>query len=561
MPRTFSGIALVVACATAAGACVGDQGVPVGGGSGAGAGVGGGAGGSTGAIAAADLIPARIRRLSNAEYDASVQALLGTKQSLAATTFPPDARQGAGYTLNDAQRVDPVLAKQLAAAAQILGAEARANGTLARLAPCATPTGAAGVACAGTFIQSFGAAAYRRPLASDEAADLAALYDAGAADAAYVDGVELVVRGVLQSAGFLYLTELGDGAGAPATPVFTLSSFETANALAYLVAAGPPDPALLEAARAGQLATGDGREQQARRLLQTPAAGVRLVRVVREWLGIDGIGAIAKDTTVYPDFAGVRPSMDAESVDFINDVARAGTGTVAELLGADFSVVDAPLAAVYGVAASPGKTRTSLAAVGRRGILNQGAFLSVFAHAGESAPVLRGVAVLRRIGCVNVPSPTSLNIVVTPPVPDPTKTTRQRFAVHATDKVCQGCHAAIDGVGFSFEQYDAMGRARATDNGVAVDTTTVIAAGADFDGNYASSNALATALAQSPDVRACVARQLFRASVGRSDDSLAASEEAFLKVWQMQPADAQGNLVETIVAFVRSPLFAQRRGP
>src|SRR3954462_15979469 len=58
----------------------------------------------------AALIQARIRRLTNAEYDASVQGLLGTKQALAATVCPPDARQS-NFTLNDAQRVDPVLAK------------------------------------------------------------------------------------------------------------------------------------------------------------------------------------------------------------------------------------------------------------------------------------------------------------------------------------------------------------------------------------------------------------------------------------------------------------------
>jgi hypothetical protein len=537
------------------GACAGDISVPPGTGAG-----GTGAGGSTATVTPEELIPARIRRLSNAEYDASVQTLLGTKQNLAATTFPPDARQGAGFTLNDAQRVDPVLAKQLAAAAQALAAEATANGTLARLAPCAAPA-TNGTSCAQTFIQAFGAAAYRRPLTADEAADLAALHATGAEGATYADGIELVVRGVLQSAGFLYLTELGEGAGVPAAPVFTLSSSETANTLAYLVAAGPPDQPLLDAARSGQLASADGRELQVRRLLQTPAAGARLVRVVREWLGIDGIGGIAKDTTVYPGFAAVRPSMDAESVDFITEVMRAGTGTVAELLGADWSVVDAPLGAVYGVSPAAGQTRTSLTAVGRRGILNQGAFLSVFAHAGETAPVLRGVAVMRRIGCLIVPSPTSLNIVVTPPVPDPTKTTRQRFAVHATDKLCQGCHAAIDGVGFSFEQYDAMGRARATDAGVPVDTATVVAAGGDFDGSYADSNALAVALAQSPGVRACAARQLFRASVGRSDASFAASEEAFVNLWQAQPAAVQGNLVETLVALVRSPLFTQRRSP
>src|SRR5450432_1746411 len=240
MPRSLSGIALLAACAGGWAACAGQIVEPSGGAGGAvgGAGSLGGAGAGVGGAMAA-FIPARIRRLTNAEYDASVQALLGTRQTLAVSTFPPDARQG-GFTLNDAQRVDPVLAKQLAAAAETLVAEATTSGALARLAPCADPQGG-GAACSKTFIQAFGAAAYRRPLTDVEAADLATLYAAGAdatSGGTYADGVGLVVRGALQSAGFLYLTELGEGAGPPPVPAFDLGAFETASALAYLIAAG-----------------------------------------------------------------------------------------------------------------------------------------------------------------------------------------------------------------------------------------------------------------------------------------------------------------------------------
>jgi hypothetical protein len=327
-----------------------------------------------------------------------------------------------------------------------------------------------------------------------------------------------------------------------------------------VLGAGPPDQPLRDAATAGQLATADGREQQARRLLALPAGRQRLVRIVREWFGIDGIANIAKDTTVYPAFAGVRASMDAESAGFINEVISNGTGTVAELLGADWTIADGPLAALYGVT-SAGPGRTSLATVGRRGLLNQGAFLSVYAHASETAPVLRGVALTRRVACLPLKSPTELNIMITPPLPDPTKTTRQRFDIHATDPLCRSCHVTLDAFGFAFEGFDGMGQARSTDSGLPVDSTTVVQTGQDFDGSYADSNALATALAGSAAVRTCAARQLFRASAGRSDDSAAGAEAAFIAGWQSLPADAQGNIVETLIAFVRSDQFVKRVAP
>ncbi len=154
--------------ALALGGCMGSISGPLGS-------TGGGGGGS--ATAGVPLLPARIRRLTDAEYDASVQALLGTSQT-PSKAFPPDSRQGS-FTLNDAQRVDPVLAKQLDVAAVALVGEARGNGTLARLAPCADP-GGAGAGCATTFIQSFGARAYRRALTTDESAALLAVYHAAA---------------------------------------------------------------------------------------------------------------------------------------------------------------------------------------------------------------------------------------------------------------------------------------------------------------------------------------------------------------------------------------------
>jgi hypothetical protein len=516
---------------------------------------GGGLGGDNGSTN--PLLAARVRRLTNAEYDASVQALLGTSQQPSAT-FPPDARQGS-FTLNDAQRVDPVLAKQLDVAAQALVSEARGNGMLATLAPCAAAT-TGGAACAATFIQSFGTRAYRRALTADEAAALQVVYQAGAGDAAYEDGIDLIARAVLQSAGFLYVTELGP-TDAPATTTVTLTPDEIATELGFVIGAGPPDQALRDAAAAGDLASAEGREQQARRLLMLPGGRARLVRVVREWFGIDRISDTAKDTTVYPAFAGVRDSMEAESVGFIDEVMSHGTGTVGELLGADWTIADAPLAAIYGVTSAGSGARTSLAAVGRRGILNQGAFLSVYAHASETAPVLRGVAIMRRVACMPLKSPTELNIMVTPPMPDPTKTTRQRFDIHATDPLCRSCHTNIDAFGFAFEGLDGMGQVRAMDSGLPVDSTTTVTAGLDFDGNYADSNALATALAGSASVRTCAARQIFRASAGRSDSTAVGSENAFIAAWGALPDDAQGNVIETLIAFVKSDQFVKRSTP
>lgn len=514
-------------------------------------GVGGSAGAPPAEGATAALIPARIRRLSNAEYNASASALLGTPVD-PANSFAPDARQD-GFTVNDSQRVDPVLAKQLFAAAEELAASVRPS--LGELAPC----DAAGdrEVCAASFIDAFGKRAYRRPLVSEEADGLLEVYRVGSETGRYEDGIELVIRAVLQSAGFLYLTELGDGMP-DASGVVQLTADELASSLSYLITAGPPDDALRAAAESGKLSDPDGRAEELLRLRQTESADDRLVRAIREWLELDLIETTAKDSTVYGQYDGLKDSIVAESHEFVRTVLGTSNpdGDVAQLLGADWTVAEPGLAGLYGGAEMGGGL---LELPERRGMLNQAAFLSVQAHAHESSPVLRGVLIARRLACLDIPSPSTLNIDVVPPVPDPTQTTRERFEVHTSDPGCATCHKSIDGFGNAFEQFDGMGSFRNTENGKPVIATTTVSVEADFDGDYANSNELAEALARSPLVRDCFARHLFRAVAGRSNASVYETEQAFIAEWARLPEAQQGNVMDTLVAFVKSPIFSQRR--
>jgi hypothetical protein len=488
-------------------------------------------------------LPARIRRLTNAEYNASVQTLIGT-QLAPALDFPPDTRQH-GFTLNEAQRVDPVLARKLDAAAIALGDEVVAR--IGEFAPC--EGGDFGV-CADAFIQTFGARAYRRPLTAEDTAGLRGLYDAGASEGDFASGIHQVVRGILQSPGFLYLTEIGDGSE---TGTIAMTPHEVAAGLAYLLTGAPPDDALLAAAEAGTLDTKEGRLAEARRLAGSEAGQERAVRVVREWLGIDRIVATAKDANIYPGYEALRTAMHDETGAFVREVLVTSGGSVEELLGAPWTIASADLATMYGVS---GEGRVDVP--DRPGLLNRGAFLSVYAHAHETSPVLRGVALLRRIGCVDIEIPSSLDVEIVPPIPDPTLTTRERFAVHSQDEACAQCHTFIDPLGFTFEQFDGMGARRTEENGKAIDSSGEIAIRQDFDGAYASSTDLASALAVSEDVRSCFARYVFRASAGEATEG-EETEEAFIEAWSELGADEQKSLLGILVQLAASDLSVYRR--
>jgi hypothetical protein len=231
-------------------------------------------------------------------------------------------------------------------------------------------------------------------------------------------------------------------------------------------------------------------------------------------------------------------------------------------LAADWTVANGNLANLgYGMPGL-GSEPQHISTPNRLGILNQGAFLSVFAHAQETAPVLRGVAVMRRVACVQVGDPVGLTTAVVPPPPDTTKTTRERFAAHSVS-TCAACHDNIDNFGFAFEGFDAMGKVRADDNGKPVDTSVTIA-GTDFDGMYADSNALVKAMSTSPQVRECFARHMFRALATSSADAIKPSEDDFVTYWKAnvpQTAGGAGDvgIINTLVAYIQSPAFIYRR--
>lgn len=497
-----------------------------------------------------DVLPARIRRLSNRELDASVSALLGIESKFAAS-FTPDTRQDY-FTRNDAQRVDPVYVSQLDDAARQLAEMAK--GKIEQLAPCADAA-QGGDACATEFVSKFATRAYRRPATAQETDALMTLYRVGAEGATYADGIGLVVQGVLMSPGFLYLTELGESSP-------ELTDYEIASQLSYLLVAAPPDDALLQAAAASTLQDPAVREEHARRLLMEQRASHQIARMVEEWLGIDRIADTAKDSNVYPEFAGLRDAMQREADVFITEALWKRGGSVSDLLTADWTPADDQLARMYlnaqggdPIARSDGMV--SLASVRRRGILGQGAFLSVYAHAHESAPVLRGVAVLRRLLCLNVPAPTALNVNIVPPVQDASKTTRERFAVHSQDAACHACHKTIDPIGFSFEWLDGMGRERSMENGRPVDSAVELMAGLSVDGSYPDSAALSTQIAQSPELQTCFSRRLFH-NAAAVDTEGANVEERFVAEIEALPAERRGNLQELLVAYAKSDLFVQR---
>ena len=497
----------------------------------------------------ASLLPIRVRRLSNFEYDRSIAVLFQSAAALG-KGFASDFRQS-DFTQNASQQVDSTYAKQLQSAAGTL-----AKDGLAKLLSAAGCTASQGEMCASQFISSFGTQAYRRPLLDAEKTGLLAVFRIGAMGATFNDGLELVISAMLQSPSFLYVTELGEGT--PKAGTIRLGSYEIASALAFLVTGGPPDAPLLMAAAQNKLGEPIERDKQARRLMGTAGAKLQVQRFVKEWLGIDKIESTGKDKTVYPKYDDLRPLMLKEADSFITEAVFNDEGGVTKLLSADYTMAEGALSQFYGLGNASAGKRLLYGTSPRRGILMQAGFLSVHAHDDETAPVKRGNTILLKVLCVRLPLPGELNLKIVPPQPDPKKTTRERFTIHAEDPACAGCHKALDPFGFALENLDGMGGLRNMENGKPVLTTANLAA-ADVMGMVRDGTEMATKLAASAEARSCYARNVFRFSAAQSGDPYEAM--FFQSVWDKMAPGKNLDVKEILAAYAASEMFVTRRIP
>jgi hypothetical protein len=124
------------------------------------------------------------------------------------------------------------------------------------------------------------------------------------------------------------------------------------------------------------------------------------------------------------------------------------------------------------------------------------------------------MVIRKNLLCTNLPDPPA-DVDNTPPDPDPNATTRERFAAHTGNPSCAGCHQLMDPIGLGFENYDALGRFRADENGVPVDASGELYMAGETSGTFNGALELAQKLAESPEVQDCVSKQWFRFALGR----------------------------------------------
>ena len=524
----FTAVSLSLACSSgqisggSGNAATGGPGVGTGNAGSSGSGSAGAAVGGTGTAGssgpadpnAAGVMP--MLRLTNREYNNTVHDLLGDT-SQPANQFASD--RDPTFEFRRAGTVAVQDATLIRTAAESLAAAASPKLVNGQLLPC-DPT-AGEDACAQKFITTFGQRAFRRPVAADEATRLTTLYTNARTTLklSFADAIDVLIEAMLQSPQFLYHWEASaTTANIKEGSVIRLSGYQVASRLSYFIWGSMPDDMLLAAAAAGQLDTAAGVLTAARRLLADGKAKGTMDAFFSDWMALDGLAARTKDTTVYTNYTdATEAAMLAETNAFVENVVFGGDGKLTTLLGAQYSYINSTLAPLYGAQASgTAMTMTPLNPMQRAGLLTQGSFLALTGNADGSNPVRRGKFVYTKLLCQQMPPPPAN---VPPPAPASAGgTTRQRFTTHDQNACAKGCHAAMDPIGFAFENYDGIGQYRTMDNGSPVDATGLIT----LDGKSESFDdavGLMGLLSKSAEVRTCFAGEWSRYALSRTDTS------------------------------------------
>jgi hypothetical protein len=496
--------------------------------------------------------PSPMRLLSREQYLNTVRDLVGDVDLTAALGASSQA-SAFGLIQPDITQVE---VESFQAAADLIAAAVVAKaGALSAIAPCSA--GADQRSCARTFVQSFGTRAYRAPVA--DATDIdrhLALYDVGATTS-YAHGIEMVLRGMLQAPRFLYRVEVGttEKVGPHAVK---LSGYEIASRLSYSLWNTAPDAKLTAAADAGTLGTKEGVSAQLGWMLEDPRGKKLLRRFLESWTHISDLDNVVKDASLFPEWQGstLRASMQDQARSFFDYVLESKGGSLSSLLTSPTVFVNKDLGGFYGVPGGDTFQPLERNDGATSGILTLPALLALRAKPSESSPIYRGKFVREALLCQQLPAPP-------PNIPKPPEvaagvSARERLEQHEVDPACSGCHKLMDPIGFGFESYDAIGRFRTTDGGKPVDAHGEVVSTDDLDGEFVGVAELGQKLANSAQVRDCVARQWFRFALSRFEqDPDTCSMKKIVDTFQGKDADLNtlpAAVVETDAFLYRRPI-------
>ena len=353
-----------------------------------------------------------------------------------------------------------------------------------RVFTCTPTSHADETSCAKQIVSTLVRRAYRRAPTDADIEPLIAFYQEERNKTGNFEaGIEMALRRILADPEFIFRFEPPPAGVAPNT-AYRVSDTELASRLSFFLWSSIPDEELLKLAIDGKLHQPAVLERQTRRMLADPKSRALVTNFANQWLFLRELKNANPDVTIFPDFDdNLRQAFQRETELLFESVIREDR-SVLDLLDSDYTFVNERLARHYGIpnVYGPDFRRVPVPNDARRGLLGHGSLQLVTSNPNRTSPVMRGKWILENL--IGTPAPLPPPDV--PPLEEkPTataKSVRERIEQHRASPACAGCHKIMDPIGLAMENFDAVGRWRTTDEGVAVDASGQLVDGTPLNG-------------------------------------------------------------------------------
>jgi len=338
--------------------------------------------------------------------------------------------------------------------------------------------------CAREIFSNLARRAFRRPATERDLRRLMPLYESARGRKNFEAGITAGLQAILADPEFLFRFERTPKDAAPGEN-YRVSDLELASRLSFFLWSSTPDDELITLASEGKLRDPAVVEQQVRRMLRDPRAEALSTSFATHWLHLQNLEDAHPDVFLFPDWDyNLTVSMRRETELLFDSIVREDR-SVFDLLTADYTFVDERLAKHYGIpnVTSNRFRRVSVADENRRGLLGQGSILTLTSLANRTSPVIRGAWILDVLLGTPAPRPPA-NV---PPLKENENggkhvSVRERLEEHRANPACSACHAIMDPLGYSLENFDAVGAWRFKDSGFDVEPSGTLFDGTEVNG-------------------------------------------------------------------------------
>jgi mono/diheme cytochrome c family protein len=345
-------------------------------------------------------------------------------------------------------------------------------------------------ACAKQIVATLARHAYRRPATDQDTETLMSFYQLGRNQGGNFDhGIEMAIRRVLVDPEFYFRKEPEPATVKPGQN-YRISDLALASRLSFFLWSSIPDDQLITLAAQNRLHEPAVLEREVKRMLADPKAESLVDNFAGQWLGLRELQTQVPVTSEFPDFDdNLRAAMKKEMELFVGSIIHEDR-PITDLIDADYTFVNERLAKHYDIPNIYGSAfrRITLGPEFdmRRGLLGKGYLETISSKPSGTSAVQRGKTVLQVfLGTEPPPPPPNvpqLQILATDVHGGVRPTIRQQMEMHRAVEPCASCHKIMDPIGFSLENFDAVGHWRTTDDGAPINTAGVLVDGTKLNG-------------------------------------------------------------------------------